>query len=158
VETSNSSIVFLKRTFAVVRRPLVGPVLWGLVVGGIPFGIFLCYLGFTETWAQQFFERLTPIAIVVAALGAVLSASRRPAHLLGRAFVTSLSACIPVPTITWLVILWRSGTEILDLRNLPLAIIGFVLWTVVVTVLGWLLALAVTFFKNRYSRAALPRP
>jgi hypothetical protein len=103
------------RTLSVLRRPISGPLLFGFVLGGIPFGIALFHLGLTDTWGDQFFTPLTPVAVLLAALGANLGMKGGLAPQLRRAFLTSLGACIPVPTITWTALAWRSGFEILDL-------------------------------------------
>lgn len=145
----------LQRALSIMQRPFPGPLLFGLVFGGIPFGIVLFHWGLTDKGGDLFFEQLTPIAVFVAALGAILTTDSSPARLFWRAFFTSFGACVPVPTLTWAVLLWRVGTEILDLRNLPFATILFVLWMVGVTVLGWLLALSFAFLKNRGGPPAL---
>lgn len=150
--TTNPSNVIFGRTLSILRRPSLGPLIFGLLVGGIPFGILLFHLGLTDSWGDQFFDWLAPVAVLIAALGAILPVNGSPARLLCRAFLASLSACVPMPTITWAVLAWRSGFEILDLRNLPYALILFALWTLAVTVLGWLLALTYAFLKNRHSR------
>jgi hypothetical protein len=153
VAPGNKSSVSLEHTLALVRCPSLGPLFIGVLFGGIPFGMFLVHLGLTDSWGNQFFNWLTPLAVFIAALGAILPVNGSPVRLLWRAFLASLSACVPVPTITWAVLAWRSGFEILDPRNLPYAVTLFVLWTLAVTVLGWLLALSYALLKNRYARA-----
>jgi len=157
VAPGNKSSVSSGRVLALVPWPSLAPLLIGLLFGGIPFGMFLVHLGLTDSWGYQFFSWLTPSAVIIAALAAILPAHGNLARLLWRAFLASLSACVPVPTITWAVLAWRSGFEILDLRNLPFAVILFVLWMLAVTVLGWLLALSYALLRNRYSRGAIPR-
>lgn len=149
----NKSSVIFEHILALVRWPSLGPLLIGLLFGGIPFGMFLVHLGLTGSWGDQFFSWLTPSAVFIAGLAASLPVNGGPVRLLWRAFLASLSACVPVPTIAWAVLAWRSGFEILDLRNLPYAVTLFVLWMLAVTVLGWLLALTYALLKNRYSRA-----
>jgi hypothetical protein len=148
--------MILERTPAALRRPLAGPLIIGALVGGIPSGVALLGLGLERS--ALFFNLFVPFAIFISAIGAVLNANGRPALLLSRAFLTSLSACIPVPIAIWTVLQWREGYEILDLRNLPLAAVLFVISTLIATILGWLLALAVTFLRNRCSRPASPQP
>jgi len=157
VAPGNKSSVSSGRVLALVPWPSLAPLLIGLLFGGIPFGMFLVHLGLTDSWGYQFFGWLTPFAVFIAALSAILPVNGNPARLLWRAFLASLSACVPVPTITWAVLGRRSGFEIFDPRNLPYAAILFVLWTLAVTVLGWLLALSCTLLRNRYSRGAISR-
>lgn len=141
----------LRKIRLFLGRPVAGPFVIGLIFGGVPFGISLCYyVGLTDKWGDPFFGHLTPVAVLVAALGTILSVSGRPARLLWRAFLTSLGACIPVPIVTWTALAWRSGFEILDIRNLPFIATILVLWALAVTVCGWLLALAIMFLKNRH--------
>jgi hypothetical protein len=154
VENSNSSTGILGQALTVVQRPFMGPFLFGLLVGGVPFGIWLFHLGLVDSWGDQFFNRLTPIAVLIAALGATLTANVRPAHLLWRAFLTSISACIPVPIVIWLALALRSGFEILDFWNMPYAATLFTLWALVVTIFAWLVALGFTFLKSRYLSAS----
>jgi hypothetical protein len=118
----------------------------------------LLHLGLTDRWGDQFFNRLTPVAVLVATLGAILGVNSGPARLLWRAFVTSVSACIPAPIVVWTILALRSGFEIFDYRNLPYAAILLVLWALAVTVSSWLLALAVIFLKNRYLGASHATP
>jgi hypothetical protein len=94
------------------------------------------------------------VAVFVAAMGAITIGNDNAARLLARAFLTSISACIPIPLLVWTVLAWRGGFEILDIRNLPFAATLFVLWALGATLFGWLLALALVFLKNRYSRSA----
>jgi hypothetical protein len=154
VTANNSPSVLLVRTLAVLRRQFMGPVLFGLLFGGLPFGILLFHLGPADTWGDHFFVPLTPVAVFVAAMGAITIGNDNSARLLARAFLTSVSACIPVPVLVWTALAWRARFEILDIRNLPYTATLFVLWSLGVAVLGWLLALALVFLKNRYSRAA----
>jgi hypothetical protein len=154
VTANNLSNVFLVHTLAVLRRQFVGPVLFGLLSGGVPFGIVLFHLGPAAGWGDHFFAPLTPVAVFVAAMGAITIGNDNAARLLARAFLTSISACIPIPLLVWTVLAWRGGFEILDIRNLPFAATLFVLWALGATLFGWLLALALVFLKNRYSRSA----
>jgi hypothetical protein len=126
----------------------------GVLAGGVPSGVALLHLGLERS--ELFFNLFVPLAIFISAIGAVLNANGRRAQLLSRAFLASLSACIPLPIAIWTFLLWRGGYEILDLHNLPLAVVLFVISTLVATLLGWLLALAFTFLRNRYSRPASP--
>ena len=107
-------------------------------------------LGLTDYWAWSLFKWLTPVAIIVAALGAILT-NPSPDILLGRVFLVSLSACFLVPMLIYLALAVHGGFEVLDLRNLPFAAILLGLWTLAVTILGCLLAVALTFLGNQHS-------
>lgn len=49
----NKSSVILEHTLALVRWPSLGPLLIGLLFGGIPFGMFLVHLGLTDRWGDS---------------------------------------------------------------------------------------------------------
>lgn len=151
---TNSSNVILERTLRLLRQPVVGPLTIGTLAGGIPSGLLLFHLGLSDTWGDRFFVSLTPVVVLVAAIGAIMVASSGPARLLGRALLTSLSACIPAPTIVWTILASRSRFEMLDPRNLPYAAVLFVLWALAVALLGWLLALAFVFLSHRKGKTS----
>jgi hypothetical protein len=149
VKTSNPSNGVASRTLAVLRRPFAGPILFGLLAGGIPIGMFLAHVFPSDDWSVPFIDWMTPFAVIVAFLGAILTVSRTPGRLLWRAFLTSLSACVPVPIFTYSTLAQRNGWDLYDPHNLPLVEIIFPLWALVVAVIGWLLAWAFTYVKNR---------
>ena len=150
---SDTSSVTLERALAIMRRPFAGPLLFGLVFGGVPFATFLVHLGLEDAWGDKFFDRLTPFAVLIAALGAVLCVNDKPGRLMRRALLASLAACVPLPIITWTALAWQSGFQILDVRNLPYIATLSVLWALVVTLLGWLVALLLRLLRNKHSGA-----
>jgi hypothetical protein len=153
MEITNSSSETSAGILTVLRRPSVGPLLIGLLVGGIPSGFLLAALGISGRWDDIFFRWLTPVAIFVSVLGAVLPQKSSPARLLCQSLITSFSACFAIPTIVWTVLAWREGLEILYVANLPYIAILFTLWSLVVAVMSWLIAMVFTFLKKKYSRA-----
>jgi hypothetical protein len=144
----------LSRMLGVLRRPLLGPLLFGLVFAGIPFGIMFNFLGDTVISANLFGRilDLTPAAIVVATLSAVLDVNSAWQHILWRASFTSFAACVPVPTTVCTELALHSGHKAFSANNLPILIILFVVWAVAVTIPSWLFALGYALLKNRRSR------
>ena len=145
---SNPSTPMGRVLGALSQPSALGPLIFGLALGGVPFGILVCHFGVAESWGRRFFEYLTPAAALLAALGAIATVNNNAGRLLLRAFLTALSACIPVPLITWAVLAWRGGYEILDSRNLPFVALLSGMWALLVTFLGWLLAVAFVFLRN----------
>jgi hypothetical protein len=139
------------RTLSVLRRPISGPFLFGFVFGGIPFGIMFSRLGGTVISANLLGRilQLTPAAVVVATIGAVLSVNSSWGHILGRASLASLGACVPVPTIICTALAWHWGYEAFSAENLPFLVGIFIGWAVAVTIPSWLLALTYTIFRRR---------
>lgn len=149
MKTSHPSNGVASRTLAVLRRPFAGPILFGFLVGGIPFGMVFAYVGITYYWDTTLVQWMTPFVVIVTFLGAIVSVGRTPFRLFWRALLTSLSACVPVPVFTYSTLAERKGLDLHDAFNLPLAETIFVSWALVVAVMGWLLAWAFTYVKNR---------
>jgi len=145
----------LPRMLGVLRRPLLGPLLFGLVFAGIPFGIAFNLLGGTVISANLFGRilDLTPAAIVVTTLSAVVDVSSGWPHILWRASFTSLATCVPLPTIVCTALALHSGYKALSTDYLLTLIILFVVCAMAVTIPSWLLALGYAHFKNRRSRS-----
>jgi hypothetical protein len=136
-----------RATTSILRRTLLGPCLLGLPVG-IVIGVLLGLSGLEK--GQTILELLVPVAALVSALNGLVVVDGRPFDLLRRTFLTSVSLCIPVPLSVWTLLEWRSGYELLDVRNFPLAAFLVVAFSLVGAVLGWLIALASIPFRNWY--------
>jgi hypothetical protein len=136
----------LSRMLGVVRCPVLGPLLLGVVFGGIPSGIVLGFLGL-DALSPKLLAWLSPFAIVLVALSANLSVNRGLYRILWRAFLTSLSICVPVPTIVWTALAWNSGYQVFDPRNFPLIVAVFVICAVMITIPSWVLALVIENLK-----------
>ena len=132
-----------------VRRPVIGALLFGLIVGGTPFGIAFSRLSgqVVSLNTLGLTAMLTPVAVVVATVGALLGGAERWHSLLSRAFFASLGACLPVPTfICGILVFHDLGPEgFFDPRKLPGFALVFGIWAGVVTIYAWLLALAFVF-------------
>lgn len=128
----------------VLRRPFLGPLIIGMFGGGVPAGIYLYYCWLHGSWDQHFFVVLTPLIVAVTIAGAIAS-SKGGAKALRSSLLTSLSACVPIPTAFYIVAASKSGYEISDPRNLPFAVSLFVLWALAVAFLCWTIILIVAF-------------
>jgi membrane protease YdiL (CAAX protease family) len=140
------------RMLGILRRPLLGPVLFGLVYGGIPCGIIFSLLG-SDVYTialLHFTIGLTPLAIVVATLSPTLGVNRKWQHILWRASLTSFATCVPVPTIVCTELALHWGIWVV--KDIPRMIAIFSLWAIAVTFPSWLLAFGYALFKNRRSR------
>jgi hypothetical protein len=151
VSSNNSPNQIFERLRSFVRRPLLGSFVFGLFVEGVPVGTFLYLLGLDKVGISL--PWLMPLSVLVVFLGAILGAGDGPGGLLRRSFLTSLGGLFPVLVVAWAMFLWdfRFFAPSIDVRNLPWA--GTVIGqpVLLVTILGWLLALAFRFLRNRYS-------
>jgi hypothetical protein len=147
-----------QRTVSVLRRPTAGPLLFGFIFGSMPFAVVFSRLGGSVVSPEllRFVLDLFPFATVLTMAGALLGMSRGWQGLALGALLTSLSACVPLPVIVCLVLEWRWGYEVLSPDNFPFLIAIFIFWAFAAAISGWLLALAFTFLKNRYSRGCAP--
>jgi hypothetical protein len=154
--SNNSSSEMLGRVRSLTRRPFLRPFVFGLAVEGVPVGIFL-FISDIDWEGNQFFLWLMALSVLVVLLGAILGGDHRPDGLLRRSFLTSLGGLFPVLIVIWARFLWDFrffAPSIFDVRNLSLA--GRVIGppVLLVTILGWLLALAFRFLRNRYPTTA----
>jgi hypothetical protein len=151
VSSNNSPNQIFERLRSFVRRPLLGSFVFGLFVEGVPVGTFFFLSGLDRVGNS--FPWLMPLSVLVVFLGAILGGDDGPGGLLARSFLTSLGGLFPVLVVAWAMFLWdfRFFAPSIDVRNLPWA--GTVIGqpVLLVTILGWLLALAFRFLRNRYS-------
>jgi hypothetical protein len=123
-----------------LRRPFTGPLLFGIIFGGIPIGIALAIWGIPEKSVSLYFW-LSPIAVIVAALSAKMSLNRGVYHILWRAFCTSFSIWVPIPGIVWTLIAWHMGLELSYPANFPFNMFIFIFFAAATTIPSWILAL-----------------
>jgi hypothetical protein len=133
---------------SLLRKPIAGPCVLGLFVG-LVLGIALASVGLDR--GQFVLIALAPIGAIVSTFSAMLSINPRPLSLLRTAFLASISTCIPVPLLTLTMMLWLSGTEVLDLHNLPLVAFLVGIFSLLGAIVGWPLSLAAIRLKNRHS-------
>jgi len=133
-----------------VERPILGPVMFGLVFGGIPNGVVLSsFFDAITTNFEPSMLLLSMLAIPVTAVGARLGVRGDWKDVLRKAFFTSFASCVPIPTIIYTFKIWRLGFEVFDLRNFPFFITFLVFWSVAVAIVGWLVALQFSQRQNR---------
>ena len=98
---------------------------------------------------------LTPLAIIVTAIGTVWThADRGWKQLARRALITSLSACGPLPLVVLSVLTLRFGHELFSWDSLPFLVGELLVWSLVVALPSWLLGLGLVFLffrKNKNS-------
>ena len=145
----------LQYALEVVRRPFLGPLLFGCIVGGIPLAILFNRLTFRNVASSELSDSLElfPVAILVTTVGALLGRDVTWKHMLRRAFFTSVGCWIPLPATVYVIVAQRLGYELFDFRNFPAAIVGLIILATMLTLPCWLLALGFGFLKNRHSHA-----
>ena len=139
------------RVLAVLRRPLVGPMLLGIVLGGVPFGAMFSLLGDAVMSASLFGRmlELTPIAVVLSLLSTWLGLDKGLYRVFWRAFYTSFAACLPIPAIVCAKLALHWGYNVFSAEYLPPFIGFFFGWATVVALVSWFLALALEGLKIR---------
>lgn len=134
------------RMLGILRRPLLGPLLFGMAFGGVPFGIVLTISGVPET--LRLYEWLSPFTIVLAALSANLSVDRGLYRILGRAFCTSIAIWVPVPALVWTALARHEGLDLSDPRNLSYNISLLFMFGMMITIPSWVLSLVLEHQEN----------
>jgi hypothetical protein len=147
----NHSYGPLARILRVLRRPLLGPLLFGIVLGGIPIGGMFFRWGVDRIAVNLdgLLYRLTPVAAVLSAWSAELSSNKSWQRLLWRAFVSSIAVCVPVPVLVWSLMAWHLGYEVFDARNFPFVFFILTTWALMITGPSWLLSLGYANSKDR---------
>jgi len=136
-----------------VVRPLIARPFWcGLLFGGVP-----CAIGFSRLSGHLYSPELmryllflTPVVVLVVILGTMANSSGNWISSARRAFVTALAACIPLPVVVCTVLGWpiqRWG--VFAPENLLVLVGLFLVWALVVTILGWLVARVVPVLCKR---------
>lgn len=136
------------------RFHIVGPVLLGLVLGGIPLGFGFYSLGGGRVISAELLRLtvyLSPIAFFVAILGAISGDTTKSKDLLGRACLTSLAACVPIPAWISLSAASHFGYDAYSAKNFLPLFIFFLAWAIVSTTCAWLLSLSYVFLRKRYA-------
>jgi hypothetical protein len=141
----------LQSALEVVRRPFVGSLLFGCIVGGIPLAILFNHLAFGGVVSSELCDALElfPVGMLATTVGALLGRNVTWEHLLQRTFFTSLGSWIPLPATVYAFLAWRSRYEIFAPQNFPAFILTLVLFATILTPPCWLLALGYAFLKNR---------
>jgi ascorbate-specific PTS system EIIC-type component UlaA len=155
--TPRDSRTGLGRALGLLRRPIEGPLLLGLIFGGLPFAAVFDRLGGRVVSAEllRFVLLLTPIAILVAAVGALVAAEHGWKGVMVGGFLTSLWACVPLPVIVCLVLAHRYGYDG-SAGDFAVLVILFVLWALAVAVSSWLLTFIVMLLKRPLLREGRP--
>lgn len=136
-----------------MRRPMMGPISFGLLFGGIPLALIFSGLAGRVISPEllRYLVLATPVSVLVTTVATALGAgSVSKRLLLCRAFSGSLAACVPLPILTCLFMVWRWGYPVSE--NLFTLILFFLLWAIAVGALGWLLTLIWTTWRIRYTR------
>jgi hypothetical protein len=158
---NNPASALGSRTLRPLRRPLLGPVLFGLILGGIPLGVVLSiwYVPIMDSPPRDsVIGMFLLFTILVATFGAVLGGSSHWKVLFYRALLISLAMCIPIPLVVDLVMLSKTRAEVFDIRNFPFHVILCVVWSIEVTVAVGLLALGYSLYRGHRSRVQSSRP
>ena len=147
----------LQKAQLLFGRSAVGSFIFGLVFGGVPFGIACTSLGI-DVFSANLFALvlvLTPVAIVIATVGALLGTSLNLKELFKRTILTSLGECVPLPTVGCTAAALYAGLSVFSPDSLPYLIYLLSLWACAVTFASFIIVALVHFLKMRRSRARL---
>lgn len=140
-----------------MKRLLLNPIAFGIIFGGIPIATVLSCLGGSVVSPELFgyMARLTPVAIIITAVGALVTATRHGRKVLLRAaLLVGIFACVPLPACACLGLEWRFGYSLSNPAN-SVFLIGMLLaWAIAVAATGWVLAMAVDLLCRRFYKTA----
>jgi hypothetical protein len=155
VRVSNSKPL-AGRMPTILQRPLLGPLLFGLIFGGLPIGAFLWfrfdYLARSASSSSSPFVFFTVIGVLVATLSALTGANRPGKNLFYRSFLATLAAFLPIPIAVWAIRLANESAEVWFPANLPFMIMLLTFWALTTPVLGCIIAEVYVYLRNQRSR------
>jgi hypothetical protein len=139
----------------ILQRPVAGPLVFGLLFGGLPIGSFLWFrfddLGRSGASSSPFVF-FTVIGVLVAALSALTGANRLGKTLLRRSFLATLAAFLPIPIAVWAIRLVNESAEVWYPVNLPFMMIILTFWALTTAVPGCIIAEGYVYLRNQRSR------
>lgn len=139
-----------------LERRVAGPFILGLIFGGVPFGIVFAMLG-GDVVSPNLLARgleLTPLAIIVAAVGAAGGSNVSLVRLFERTLIVSIGECIPLPILACAAAMWHAGYQVFLPENLPVLVFLLSLWAVAVTLVSFCIASLFYLVKARRSTPA----
>jgi hypothetical protein len=126
----------------ILRRAIIGPLLLGLVFGGIPASVALVSLGRNIFSAEllRYVLLLSPLVLIVVILGALTARRNKLRDLFRGALLASLAACVPLPiSVCFGLALWW-GYDSFSQKNILTLFEIFTLWAAMLTLSAWSLA------------------
>jgi hypothetical protein len=144
----------------IVRRPVLGPLIFGLLVGGIPLGFAFGGLAgrMISPELVRLVLNLSPVAVSVIILGTLLGVNLRWREMIYRAFIVGAAECVPIPATVCVIVAHNWGYEMSSPSNFLVLILIFLFWSIILTGPSWLLALALLYLKNRWIAAVSTPP
>ena len=124
----------------------------GVVGGGIPtlLGIPLLNGSVASAEFLKFSLICTPLWILVSTVMGVRGFDGAVGPRLGRIYLISLGACVPVPAIIFATLDWRyQGWGVFDVKNLPFLLLLLTVWALVVGTISIFLALTYRAIARR---------
>lgn len=149
-----------KRVLEALRKPVLGPIIFGVVLAGFPIGF-----GFRDLVGDVnspnlagVIAHLTPAAIILVAVQGIAFGGLSWRGLLRSSFLTSFATCVPFPWAVCMIVEWplehwyilRAGFSV------GLFVLLFV-WGIFIGASSFVLASAFNFFRRRWAIANAPR-
>lgn len=143
-----------KRVVEALRKPVLGPIIFGLAFAGIPIGF-----GFRGRGGDVIspsllgvMAHLTPAAIILVAVQGIAFGGLSWRRLLRSSFLTSFAACVPVPWAVCMIVDWPFDRwDILGPR-ISIGLLEFLSdWAIFIGASSFVLASAFNCFRRRWA-------
>lgn len=142
----------VKRVVEVLRKPVLGPIIFGVAFAGFPIGFgFRGLVGdVTSPNLIGVIAHLTPAAIILVAVQGIgfggLSSRRLPRS----SFLTSFAACVPIPWVVCIIAEWPLEHWYTLRAGLSIGLLVLLsIWAIIIGASSFLLASLFNFFRRR---------
>ena len=137
-----------------LRKPVLGPIIFGVVLAGIPIGFG--FRGLAGDVASPnlpgVMAHLTPAAIILVAVQGIVFGGLSWRRLLRSSFLTSFAACVPVPWAVCMIVEWPLDRWSIFLPGFSaVLLVLFSVWAIFIGASSFVLAAAFNFFKRRWA-------
>ena len=143
-----------KRVVETLRKPVLGPIIFGLVFVGLPVGFgFRGLVGdVTSPDLAGVIVHLTPAAVVLVAVQGIAFGGLSWRRFLRNSFLTSFAACVPAPWAMCMIVEWPlERWDILSVRFFGELLVILSIWAIFVGASSFVLVSAVSFFRRRWT-------
>lgn len=144
----------VRRVVEVLRKPVLGPIIFGVAFAGFPIGFGFRGLtgGVMSPSLIGVMAHLTPAAIILVAVQGIGFGGLSSRRLLRSSFLTSFAACVPIPWVVCMILEWP--VEHWDTLRAGFSIGLLVLlsvWAIFIGASCFLLASLFNFFRRRWA-------
>lgn len=145
---------YAKRAVEALRKPILGPIIFGLVLIGLPVGFGFRGLGGSVASPNLpgTAAHLTPAAIILVAVQGIAFGGLSWRRLLRSSFLTSFAACVPVPFAVCTILDWPfDHWDVFNPGLLSLLLVVFSFWAIFAGASSFVLVSIFNFFKRKWA-------